>query len=669
MDHTIAAHTIARTPTLKKRFAKLCLKKNIKSCPPKSSKDGENFFGKNTEESNYLSPILNNEYISTPPFVTRGRPAPRKISSILFSSGTLSSNNSAAEAKLSGSKLFEGISSDTHSTPTISNKKDDSKDLENPLDYSNDKSGDLSNSVNDNVNLTPKCYSSPKREVAPDMVNLMDQLYGDVWRSTPGLFKKKKKIIPKYNDQNDNDLINELKSLNLSNPLDSNAVCDSNDNNDPNSIVHNPILEPGYVNADDNDSKIEFESNSIKNNSIDVIVINDTDSLSGKDDNSFNIPNEQNSIDSESKSHSKESLNLDESDFLHTTKKKITRKNPLFESSDSNDDIGVEPETNLLSGCDSENTKQNNVIIKDVVDKKKIPKKKTAAEKDDIKNIRSSKIPILTDNQLENIQQYGFMASLADNVPSWRREYKAKHYRDNFKKKKEELANILFKMFNENVFESRINPSVPIIWSSTLNKTAGRAHNKMVKSKGGSKDGSTISKRSHVELSIKVVDTAQRLRDTLAHELCHVATWLIDGQLHDQHGPYWKAWVQKVLHRYPEIGSLPVRHSLEIHFKYSYKCIKCGYKVDRHSKSIDTTKKRCGYCYGTLQCLLNKKTKDGLVVPTPVKQRSEVTGFALYVKENYSNVRSGSTPHKDAMKYLGRQYAKTKLLSKENIEP
>lgn len=52
-------------------------------------------------------------------------------------------------------------------------------------------------------------------------------------------------------------------------------------------------------------------------------------------------------------------------------------------------------------------------------------------------------------------------------------EYKAKHYKDNYKTKKEELARILFEMFNENVFESKLDANLPIIWSQTLNKTAG----------------------------------------------------------------------------------------------------------------------------------------------------------------------------------------------------
>jgi predicted SprT family Zn-dependent metalloprotease len=42
-------------------------------------------------------------------------------------------------------------------------------------------------------------------------------------------------------------------------------------------------------------------------------------------------------------------------------------------------------------------------------------------------------------------------------------------------------------------------------------------------------------------LFIKVCDTADRLRDTLIHELCHAATWVVDD-VKDGHGPHWKAW-------------------------------------------------------------------------------------------------------------------------------
>lgn len=34
---------------------------------------------------------------------------------------------------------------------------------------------------------------------------------------------------------------------------------------------------------------------------------------------------------------------------------------------------------------------------------------------------------------------------------------------------------------------------------------------------------------------------AERVRDTLIHELCHAAVWLLHGK-NDGHGPYWRIW-------------------------------------------------------------------------------------------------------------------------------
>ena len=54
---------------------------------------------------------------------------------------------------------------------------------------------------------------------------------------------------------------------------------------------------------------------------------------------------------------------------------------------------------------------------------------------------------------------------------------------------------------------------------------------------------------ARVELSSKVVDCEDRLQRTLAHELCHVAAWLLDqvskpphGQV--EHGPVWLSCMQ-----------------------------------------------------------------------------------------------------------------------------
>lgn len=48
--------------------------------------------------------------------------------------------------------------------------------------------------------------------------------------------------------------------------------------------------------------------------------------------------------------------------------------------------------------------------------------------------------------------------------------------------------------------------------------------------------------KAEIELSVKVIDSEEKLRCTLAHELCHVAAWAIDKEMKPAHGPAFKAW-------------------------------------------------------------------------------------------------------------------------------
>ena len=33
-----------------------------------------------------------------------------------------------------------------------------------------------------------------------------------------------------------------------------------------------------------------------------------------------------------------------------------------------------------------------------------------------------------------------------------------------------------------------------------------------------------------------------RLKETLLHEMCHAAVWIINNQRHVHHGPLWQVW-------------------------------------------------------------------------------------------------------------------------------
>lgn len=106
---------------------------------------------------------------------------------------------------------------------------------------------------------------------------------------------------------------------------------------------------------------------------------------------------------------------------------------------------------------------------------------------------------------------------------------------------------------------------------------------------------------------------------------------------------------------FPELPPIYRCHNYEIQTKYTYKCTSCGYSIGRHSK-LDLNIKRCGYCNGTFQLLINKVKKAGIVQKKSAAQKVP-SGFALYVKENYHLVEQNSSPsvkRAQAMKILGQ---------------
>ncbi len=181
---------------------------------------------------------------------------------------------------------------------------------------------------------------------------------------------------------------------------------------------------------------------------------------------------------------------------------------------------------------------------------------------------------------------------------------------------------------------------------------------------------------SSLKLASKVLDSADRLRDTLIHEMCHAATWVVSG-CPDGHGPIWKDWAARSRRRFPDLPVIGRCHSYVIRTKYTYRCVKCGQCVNRHSKSLDTDKYRCGKCKGAFELLLNRVAGVTSATPgrrlkqTPVEQNNTPlktpNRFAAFVKENYKNVRAPGVAHADAMKELSKKFALAKL-EEENKE-
>lgn len=109
-------------------------------------------------------------------------------------------------------------------------------------------------------------------------------------------------------------------------------------------------------------------------------------------------------------------------------------------------------------------------------------------------------------------------------------------FRDNFKQHRDKLTKKLFDLFNEKIFENSIPEKTQIEWSGRLRGTAGYCRCKKITRRTGA-----IERAVTIVLSTKVLVTADRLRDTLVHEMCHAATWIVN-QVSDGHGRFWKSW-------------------------------------------------------------------------------------------------------------------------------
>ncbi|XP_064829238.1 germ cell nuclear acidic protein [Oncorhynchus masou masou] len=215
-------------------------------------------------------------------------------------------------------------------------------------------------------------------------------------------------------------------------------------------------------------------------------------------------------------------------------------------------------------------------------------------------------------------------------------------YSRNFKQTKEELTSKLYRLYNTSVFDNKLPSNMSVSWNNKMRKTAGYCVTGQERGGG--------NRYARIQLSEKVCDSADRLRDTLVHEMCHAATWLINS-VRDGHGPFWKLYARKATLAHPELPMVTRCHSYDINYKYQYQCSRCKNTLGRHSKSLDTQRFVCALCTGQL------------VLLTPAKPRAP-TPFANFVKENYGSVRQNlvGQSHGEVMRKLSVDFAtKTKL--------
>lgn len=174
---------------------------------------------------------------------------------------------------------------------------------------------------------------------------------------------------------------------------------------------------------------------------------------------------------------------------------------------------------------------------------------------------------------------------------------------------------------------------IKLVWSSTLKTTAGRANwrREQIRLRTGplASDFKTeIRHHCSIELAVKVIDDETRLYNVLAHEFCHLATFMISDVRNNPHGKEFKSWGSKASSAFAHLDvEVTTKHSYAIDYKFVWECVECGYEFKRHSKSVDTNRHSCGKCKGRL------------VQTKPVPRQGGQSEYQKYIKENYQRVK------------------------------
>ena len=170
------------------------------------------------------------------------------------------------------------------------------------------------------------------------------------------------------------------------------------------------------------------------------------------------------------------------------------------------------------------------------------------------------------------------------------------------------LVPALYAELNQVAFHSALPEDLPVTWNARLRRTAGRCIFVTESPRGAQR-----VRLAAIELSPRVLDDADRLRTTLAHEMCHAAHWLVDGVAKPPHGEAFRKWARLVEERVPNM-IITTRHSYEVACQYTYECTHCGQQYGRHSR-LDLERRRCGRCAGTLQLLGEGRGSHALPPP------------------------------------------------------
>ncbi|KAF9535759.1 SprT-like family-domain-containing protein [Crepidotus variabilis] len=215
-------------------------------------------------------------------------------------------------------------------------------------------------------------------------------------------------------------------------------------------------------------------------------------------------------------------------------------------------------------------------------------------------------------------------------------------------------AQQLFTDLNATVFDDQLPTSTQLIWNTRLLRTAGRA--KFHRTREG-------AETTEIELADKILDCEERIRHTLSHEMCHLATWVINQKLDEHHGPLFKHWANLVMNKHPEIH-VSVKHDYEISYPFQWKCQKCEKIYGRFSKSIKPEECVCGVCKtGRLIALFTtkKRTKATPNISRLAASKPQDSPRAVTANDMFDEVPTESGSEGDVVDMLTRSFAATSL--------
>ncbi|KAI0880421.1 SprT-like family-domain-containing protein [Annulohypoxylon maeteangense] len=181
---------------------------------------------------------------------------------------------------------------------------------------------------------------------------------------------------------------------------------------------------------------------------------------------------------------------------------------------------------------------------------------------------------------------------------------------------KESLARVFLRELDDRITDGKLakltedTGGLRIEWSNTLRSTAGRAHWKCKTQSTTTKnaEGVTTSVRetrqhtAFIELATRVLSNESDLLNTVAHEFCHLAVFILNGKPKAAHGAEFKALGAQCGRAFADRGIIvTTKHDYEIEYKYIWECEGCQGQIKRHSRSVNAERQKCGRCRGALR--------------------------------------------------------------------